>query len=77
VQLFDDAQLKRGQDEITSNYIQYNSRTEVFQASSQKEPASGTEGPRVKAVLQPKAKNVQTELPPAPQATQPDAAKSQ
>jgi len=54
LQLFDDAKLKRGSDELTSNYIQYNSRTEVFQAfgPGQKE-ASKSEGGRVKAVIQP------------------------
>jgi len=56
VQFFDKAQLTRGQDEITSNYIQYNSRTEVFQASSQKDAAPGSDGGRVKATLQPKTK---------------------
>ena len=62
VQFFDKAQLTRGQDEITSNYIQYNSRTEVFQAAAQKEAVTGTGGGRVTAVIQPKAKN-----PPAEQ----------
>lgn len=56
VQFFDKAQLTRGQDEITSNYIQYNSRTESFQASSQKDASTGGDGGRVKATLQPKAK---------------------
>lgn len=77
VQLFDNAQLTRGQDEITSNYIQYNSRTEVFQAASQKDSAAGTEGPRVKAVLQPKTKNAPTESQPAPSSNAPDVAKPQ
>ena len=65
VQFFDKARLTRGQDEITSNYIQYNSRTEVFQAAAQKEAISGTGGGRVTAVIQPKAKNPASEQNPA------------
>ncbi|MES2354719.1 MAG: lipopolysaccharide transport periplasmic protein LptA [Pseudomonadota bacterium] len=55
LQLFDDAKLKRGQDELSSNYIQYNSGTEVFQAfgPGQKAAASKSDGNRVKAVIQP------------------------
>jgi lipopolysaccharide export system protein LptA len=58
VQFFDSARLTRGQDELTSNYIQYNSRTEAFQAFNpgQKEVTTGSEGNRVKAVIQPKSK---------------------
>jgi lipopolysaccharide export system protein LptA len=55
IQLFDKAKLTRGQDELTSNYIQYNSRTEVFQASNPGEKTTST-GERVRAVIQPKPK---------------------
>jgi lipopolysaccharide export system protein LptA len=57
VELFDRALLRRGQDEIRSNYISYSSATEIFKAEGR--PATTPEadgpGPRVRGVFQPKS----------------------
>jgi lipopolysaccharide export system protein LptA len=58
VELFDRALLRRGQDEIRSNYISYNSATEVFKAEGRADtPAANDTGPgaRVRGVFQPKS----------------------
>jgi lipopolysaccharide export system protein LptA len=59
VQLFDRAMLRRGQDEIRSNYISYNAATEMFKAEGRPEtaPAPNDAGPgsRVRGVFQPKS----------------------
>jgi len=59
LELFDHALLRRGQDEIRSNYITYNAATEVFKAEGR--PASpaaaaaeGGPGARVRGVFQPR-----------------------
>ena len=59
VELFDRALLRRGQDEIRSNYISYSSATEIFKAegrpgSTPANDAAGP-GPRVRGVFQPKS----------------------
>jgi lipopolysaccharide export system protein LptA len=58
LELYDNALLKRGQDEIRSNYISYNSTTEQFKAegrlASKAAPGEGP-GARVRGVLQPKS----------------------
>jgi lipopolysaccharide export system protein LptA len=61
LELFDRALLKRGQDEIRSNYISYNASTEEFKAEGRAATttASGTKPPaddgRVRGVFQPKS----------------------
>lgn len=58
VELFDRALLRRGQDEIRSNYISYSSATEIFKAEGRpgSTPASDAgPGPRVRGVFQPKS----------------------
>jgi lipopolysaccharide export system protein LptA len=59
LQLFDRALLRRGQDEIRSNYISYNANTEQFKAEGRagETPAAELEGPgaRVRGVFQPKS----------------------
>ena len=59
LELFDRALLRRGKDEIRSNYITYNARTEVFKAegreASAAAPAEGNPGARVRGVFQPKS----------------------
>lgn len=59
LQLFDRALLRRGQDEIRSNYISYNSATEQFKAEGRPDetPAAELGGPgaRVRGVFQPKS----------------------
>ena len=70
VQFFDKAQVKRGQSEVNGNYIQYNSQTEIFQASNpgQKQPAAGNDSGQVRVVIQPKPRNAAPaeQKPPAP-----------
>ena len=60
LELFDNAILKRGADEIRSNYISYNSATEQFKAegrASTVPPAAGDIGrsDRVRGMFQPKS----------------------
>jgi lipopolysaccharide export system protein LptA len=59
LELFDNAILKRGADEIRSNYISYNSATELFKAEGRPStnPAAGEIGrnDRVRGVFQPKS----------------------
>lgn len=61
LELFDRALLKRGQDEIRSNYVSYNAATEVFKAEGRPAaaPASdpGEPGARVRGVFQPKSES--------------------
>ena len=58
LELFDRALLRRGQDEIRSNYISYNTRTELFRAEGRPDapatPADAGPGARVRGVFQPK-----------------------
>jgi lipopolysaccharide export system protein LptA len=59
LELFDRALLKRGQDEIRSNYISYNTRTELFRAEGRPDapatPQDAGPGARVRGVFQPKS----------------------
>jgi lipopolysaccharide export system protein LptA len=56
VELFDRALLRRGQDEIRSNYISYNAATEVFKAEGRADTAAEAgPGTRVRGVFQPKS----------------------
>jgi lipopolysaccharide export system protein LptA len=83
LELFDRALLKRGQDEIRSNYISYNTRTELFRAEGRPDapgaPADAAPGARVRGVFQPKSEEGKDEAKapekpaakPAPQKPQP------
>jgi len=59
LELFDRALLKRGQDEIRSNYISYDTKSEQFRAEGRPDaasvPADAGPGARVRGVFQPKA----------------------
>jgi lipopolysaccharide export system protein LptA len=57
VELFERALLKRGQDEIRSNYVSYNIGTEVFKAEGRPNTAGDPAGPgaRVRGMFQPKS----------------------
>lgn len=59
LELFDRALLKKGQDEIRSNYVSYNAKTEVFKAEGRPDAPAAVEGPgaRVRGVFQPKDAN--------------------
>lgn len=58
VELFTNARVKRGQDEVRGSYISYDSKTEFFQVKGGKEAVTeiNPKG-RVRAVIQPKPKN--------------------
>jgi len=59
LELFDRALLKRGTDEIRSNYISYNTRSEQFRAEGRPDaagaPANSGPGARVRGIFQPKS----------------------
>ncbi len=59
LELFDRALLRRNQDEIRSNYISYNTATELSKAEGRggiiAAPESGGAGARVRGVFQPKS----------------------
>jgi lipopolysaccharide export system protein LptA len=59
LELFERALLKRGNDEIRSNYISYNAATELFKAEGREAkgaaPEAGEPGARVRGVFQPKS----------------------
>jgi lipopolysaccharide export system protein LptA len=57
VELFDNALLKRGRDEIRSNYVSYNMANEVFKAEGRASAIPDPTGPgsRVRGMFQPKS----------------------
>lgn len=59
VQFFNRAWLRRGQDEVSGNYISYDSNTEFFQVIGGGKQAATESNPRgrVRAVIQPKNKS--------------------
>ena len=62
VELFVNARVKRGQDEVRGSYISYDGKTEFFQVKGGKEAVTEANPKgRVRAVIQPKSKT-----PPAP-----------
>jgi lipopolysaccharide export system protein LptA len=68
LELFDQALLKQGVDEIRSNYIYYNSATETFRAEGRPDstlPQGSTppSGERVHGTFQPKGKDGENRLP--------------
>jgi lipopolysaccharide export system protein LptA len=63
VELFDNALLKKGSDQIRSNYISYDAATEAFKAEGRPDSGTGTTGEvplgsRVRGVFQPESKDV-------------------
>jgi lipopolysaccharide export system protein LptA len=63
VELFDRALLKRGQDEIRSNYVSYNTSTEVFKAEGRASTVPDPTGPgaRVRGMFQPRSESTSKE----------------
>lgn len=58
VELFVNARVKRGQDEVRGSYISYDGKTEFFQVKGGKEAVTETNPKgRVRAVIQPKSKS--------------------
>lgn len=74
IELFDNARLKRGKDEVRGNYITYDPRADYYTVQNSKGgPVTGSNKPtdtRVRATLQPKKKEdpakTPVELRPAP-----------
>lgn len=76
LQLFDRALLRRGADEIRSNYISYNIATEYFKAEGRAEttplPDDSSPGKRVRGSFQPKSESAKD----APKDASKDASKA-
>jgi lipopolysaccharide export system protein LptA len=81
VELFDNALLKKGSDQIRSNYISYDAATEIFKAEGRPDSGPGASGEvplgaRVRGVFQPESKDTKdgknakgaAAAPPAPKA---------
>jgi lipopolysaccharide export system protein LptA len=66
MQMFNRAQLTRGQDEVRGNFISYDGRTEFFQVTGGGAQAAAPDNPegRVRAVIQPKPKAEPPASPP-------------
>ena len=64
IQLFTQARVKKGQDEVKGNYISYDSKNEFYQVLGGKEAATefNPKG-RVRAVIQPKKKGAAPAAP--------------
>jgi lipopolysaccharide export system protein LptA len=63
VQLFTNARIKRGEDEVKGDYISYNSVTEFYEVIGTKGATTAStpgSGQRVRAVIQPKKKSTDT-----------------
>ena len=75
VELFEQARVRRGDDEVRGEYIMLDQRTEVYSARAAKDAAKDTEAPagRVRAVIQPKTPNPAATPAPGPPAPPPAA----
>lgn len=68
VEMFTDAHLKRGADEVRGDYISYNAATEFFQVIGGGKSAATPANPhgRVRAIIQPRTRNPQAPGEPLP-----------
>jgi lipopolysaccharide export system protein LptA len=68
VELFNQARMKRNQDEVRGNYISYDAKTEFFQVLGGGREAAppGKEKGRVRAIIQPKQKTGGSTAPSTP-----------
>lgn len=70
IELFDNARLTRGKDEVRGSYISYDTRADYYTVQSSKGQNSKVPDTRVRATLQPKKKDdpatAPVELRPAP-----------
>lgn len=57
--MFGQARVRRGQDELRGEHVVYNARTESFQASGGSAPGADGRQQRVHVVIQPKASDVE------------------
>jgi len=65
INLYGQAHVKRGLDDVRGEHITYNLKTEIFQVSSGIASSADTPPKRVRAVLQPKPKK-DSKTPPSP-----------
>lgn len=65
MEIFGEARVKRGQDDVRGEHITYNSKTEIFQVNPDKQAPTPGKERRVRAVIQPKDK----QAPVKPQTT--------
>jgi lipopolysaccharide export system protein LptA len=68
VQMFNQAHLKKGNDDVRGNYISYDAATEFFRVTGggkQAATAGNPEG-RVRAIIQPKVRDAAPAAPPLP-----------
>lgn len=70
--LYKQARLKRGQDEVRGEHITYSAKTEVFEVEGSEAGSEDSRPQRARAVLQPKSKEETTAIsaPAAPPDTQ-------
>ena len=54
IEMFDDARVKRGGDEVAGQYIFVDQRSDFFTVRAERDNAKGTGEGRVRAILQPK-----------------------
>lgn len=66
VQMFNQASMKKGGDEVRGNYIAYDANTEFFQVTGAGTPTTTGGDGRVRAILQPKPKEKPAAQPPVP-----------
>jgi lipopolysaccharide export system protein LptA len=64
LQLFDQARMKRGNDEVRGSYISYDQPSEFYRVVGGSETAAGAGPGRVRAVIQPKSKDKPAQTPP-------------
>ena len=82
INLFGQAHMKRGEDEVHGEHITYSSKTEIFQVNGASGKQVGTQSKgRVRAIIQPKNRNTVTDpaaeplpLKPADTLVQPEGA---
>ena len=76
VEMFTNAKLKRGGDEITGNYISYNALTEFFEVKggSSNADTPGSPPGRVRAVIQPRNSDNDNSSRPSPESSGADGA---
>lgn len=67
VELFINAKLTRGGDEVRGNYISYSALTEFFEVMGEQPGTTGSTGGRVRAIIQPRNDEAQDDSTQSPQ----------
>lgn len=63
--IYGQAHVKRGQDDVRGEHITYNPRTEIFQVYGAPSQSPSPDKGRVRVVIQPKASSAASAVPPA------------